>query len=197
MVRTASTMLPLGTVAPDFSLTDLDGQVVTRDSLRGREGTLVIFMCNHCPYVKHVAPAIAALADEFQEQGIQFVGVNSNDVNSHPDDAPEMMKLEAQAQGYHFPYLFDETQKVAQDYHAACTPDFFLFDKELKLVYRGQLDSTRPRQGVNATGEDLRAALEALLNQSAVCEQQHPSVGCNIKWKAGNEPDYFNPAGVS
>lgn len=197
MVRTASTMLPLGTVAPDFSLPDYDGKVISRDDFRDHRGLLVIFMCNHCPYVKHVAPELVRLADEYQPKGIAVVGISSNDAEAYPDDAPDKMKQEAAAQGYRFPYLYDESQQVAQAYKAACTPDFFLFDSDLKLVYRGQLDDTRPKQGTVPNGNDLRAALEAVLNHQSVPEPQKPSIGCNIKWKAGAEPSYFNPAGTA
>ena len=197
MVRTASTMLPLGTQAPDFSLPDSDGNTVSLSNFRGKNGLLVVFMCNHCPYVQHVAPELARLADEYSEKGIATVGISSNDISSHPDDAPEKMKTEAARQGYHFPYLYDETQQVAKDYRAACTPDFFLFDSDLKLVYRGQLDSTRPKQDTPPDGSDLRAALDALLAGKQIPEPQTPSVGCNIKWKAGNEPEYFNPDGTA
>lgn len=195
MVRTASTMLSLGTEAPDFSLPDVDGANVTRDSFRGKRGLLVIFMCNHCPYVKHVAPEIARLANDYQAKDLALVGISSNDVANYPDDSPEKMKEEAEAQGYAFPYLYDETQAVAQAYHAACTPDFYLFDSELKLVYRGQLDDSRPKDGSSPDGRDLRAAIDALLAGQPVPEPQKPSIGCNIKWKSGSEPAYFNPAG--
>lgn len=197
MVRTASTMLPLGTKAPQFKLKDFDGRDYSLDNSRGAKGLLVVFMCNHCPYVKHVAPVLAKMADEYQAKGVGVVGVSSNDIASHPDDAPDKMKLEAAAQGYHFPYLFDADQSTAKAYHAACTPDFFLFDANLALVYRGQMDDTRPKQGVTPTGADLRAALEALVAGQQIPQPQKPSIGCNIKWKAGAEPDYFNPAGVS
>lgn len=197
MVRTASTMLSLGTTAPDFSLINVvNGQTVSRDDFRGKAGLLVIFLCNHCPYVKHVAHALATLTAEYMAKNIGVVGINSNDVSTHPNDGPEQMKEEAAAQGYQFPYLYDETQSVAQVYHAACTPDIFLFDAEFNLVYRGQLDDSRPKQGSIATGQDLRTALEALLAGKSIPEPQKPSVGCNIKWKVGNEPDYFNPAGI-
>jgi len=197
MVRTASTMLPLGTIAPDFRLPDYDGRMVARDDFRGQRGLLVVFMCNHCPYVKHVAPELARIADEYQARGIGVVGISSNDVASHPDDGPDKMKAEAALQCYRFPYLYDESQEVAQHYQAACTPDFFLFDDQFRLVYRGQLDETRPKQGIAPHGKDLRAALDALLAGRAQPEPQRPSLGCNIKWKAGNAPDYFNPAGVT
>ncbi|GIX00953.1 MAG: thioredoxin family protein [Pirellulaceae bacterium] len=194
MVRTASTMMPLGTEAPPFSLPNIDGTTVSRDDFRGKKGLLVVFMCNHCPYVKHVADELARLADEYQAKGIAVVGINSNDVASYPDDSPEKMKEEAQQRGYHFPYLYDETQEVAKAYGAACTPDFFLFDDQFRLFYRGQMDDSRPGQG-QPDGRDLRAALDALLHGENPPEHQKPSLGCNIKWKPGNEPEYFNPAG--
>lgn len=197
MVRTASTMLPLGTSAPDFQLPDYDGKVVSLSDFKGRKGLLVIFMCNHCPYVKHVAPELAKIADEYQAKGVAVVGISSNDITAHPDDAPDKMKVEAAQQGYRFPYLYDADQKIAAAYRAACTPDFFLFDANHKLVYRGQMDETRPKQGAVPNGKDLRAALDALLSGSEIPQPQRPSIGCNIKWKPGKEPEYFNPAGVS
>ncbi|RMF40939.1 MAG: thioredoxin family protein [Planctomycetota bacterium] len=196
MVKTASTMMPLGTEAPDFRLPDYDGKVVARDDFRGKKGLLVVFMCNHCPFVKHVAAELAKIADEYQPKGIAVVGINSNDVSAYPDDSPEKMKEEAARQGYHFPYLYDETQEVAKAYGAACTPDFFLFDDQFRLFYRGQMDDTRPGGDAQPTGADLRAALDALLNGEPPPEVQKPSIGCNIKWKPGNEPAYFNPAGI-
>ena len=196
MVRTASTMLPIGTAAPDFSLSNIDGKLVRRDDFRGKRGLLVIFMCNHCPFVKHVAKELAQIADQCQANNIAVVGISSNDIASHPEDSPEKMKEEAAAQGYRFPYLYDQTQSVAQAYRAACTPDFFLFDADLCLIYRGQMDDTRPKQGATATGKDLRAAISALLAGSEPPFPQKPSIGCNIKWRPGNEPEYFNPAGV-
>lgn len=197
MVRTASTMLPLGTTAPTFTLPDFDGKQVALDDFRGGKGLLVVFMCNHCPYVKHVAPELAKIAREYQQQGIPVVGISSNDIQAHPDDAPDKMKTEAAAQGYDFPYLYDADQSVAKAYRAACTPDFFLFDADLKLYYRGQMDDTRPKQGATPTGKDLRAALDAVLAGQGAPQPQRPSIGCNIKWKTGAEPEYFNPAGVS
>ncbi|QDV24299.1 thioredoxin family protein [Aureliella helgolandensis] len=197
MVRTASTMLPLGTEAPDFSLPDFNGKIVTRDDFRGQQGLLVMFMCNHCPYVKHVAPELARLADDYQPKGVGVVGISSNDVVAHPEDSPEMMKQEAADRGYSFPYLYDESQSVAQAYHAACTPDFYLFDGDLRLIYRGQLDDSRPKQGSQPTGHDLRAALDALLAGKPVPEPQKPSIGCNIKWKSGAEPGYFDASGTA
>jgi len=188
-------MLPLGTPAPDFSLPDTEGRSVSRDDFRGQRGLLVIFMCNHCPYVKHIAPELARLADEYQAKEVAIVGISSNDAAAYPDDSPEMMKQEAAQQGYHFPYLYDATQAVARSYKAACTPDFYLFDADFKLVYRGQLDDTRPQQGAEPHGADLRAALDGLLAGQAIAEPHKPSIGCNIKWLPGAEPDYFSAAG--
>lgn len=197
MVRTASTMLPLGNSAPDFSLPDYDGKIVSLSDFQGRKALLVVFMCNHCPFVKHVAPELAKLTDEYQRLGVGVVGISSNDIANHPDDAPDKMKVEAAQQGYHFPYLYDADQRVATAYRAACTPDFYVFDADFKLVYRGQMDDTRPKQGTVPTGRDLRAALDALLAGKEIPQPQRPSIGCNIKWKTGAEPGYFNPAGVS
>ena len=191
MVRTASTMLPLGTKAPDFSLPNIDGRTVSLSDFQGAPALLVIFMCNHCPYVKHVADSLASFAHAYQRRGVGVVGINSNDVSAHPADSPEQMIHEAEARGYSFPYLFDETQEVAKAYRAACTPDFYVFDKNQKLVYRGQMDSSRPNSGIAVTGADLRAALDAVLAGQPVSADQKASLGCNIKWKAGNEPDYF------
>lgn len=196
MVKTASTMRQLGTPAPDFSLINVDGQTISLSDFKGQPGLLVIFMCNHCPFVKHVAPELARLAMDYMPRGIAVVGINSNDTGTHPEDSPEQMVHEAEQRGYAFPYLFDEDQEVAKAYQAACTPDFFLFDKEQKLYYRGQLDPSRPKTGAVADGRDLRAALDALLAGKPAPEKQIPSLGCNIKWKAGNEPAYFHPAGV-
>lgn len=191
MVRTNSTMLPLGTKAPDFSLTDVDGQTVSLSEFSKAPALLVIFMCNHCPYVKHVADHLAQLAREYQQRGVAVVGINSNDVSNHPADSPEQMVAEAEERGYTFPYLYDETQEVAKAYHAACTPDFYVFDGDQKLAYRGQMDSSRPDSGIPVTGADLRAALDAVLDGGKPSDQQTPSLGCNIKWKPGNEPEYF------
>ena len=192
MARTPSTMLPLGTPAPDFRLANaVDGKTVSLADFRGAKALLLMFICNHCPFVKHVADGLAQLAKEYQAQGVAVVGINSNDVEAHPDDAPEKMAEEARQRGYAFPYLFDETQAVAKAYRAACTPDFFLFDQAKRLVYRGQLDSSRPDNGVPVTGQDLRAALDAVLAGKPSLDNQKPSIGCNIKWKAGNEPDYY------
>jgi len=190
MVKTASTMLPLGTQAPDFSLPNVDGNTVTREDFAGRP-LVVIFMCNHCPFVVHIREALAKFATEYAERGLAVVGISSNDVGSHPQDGPEEMKQEAQDAGYQFPYLYDATQETAIAYRAACTPDIFLFDADHALVYRGQFDSSRPGNGVAVTGEDLRAACDAVLDGQAPAGSQTPSIGCNIKWRAGAEPDYF------
>ena len=191
MVRTPSTMLPLGTAAPDFKLMNVDGREVALTDFEGQPALLVMFMCNHCPFVIHVADELARLTSEYMARGVAIVGINSNDVSKHPADSPEQMVHEAEARGYQFPYLYDETQEVAHAYRAACTPDFFLFDKDRKLVYRGQLDDSRPGSDIPVTGKDLRAALDATLAGKAPAEQQRASLGCNIKWKAGNEPEYF------
>lgn len=191
MVKTASTMLPLGTSAPDFSLPDTAGNTFSLSDAADAPALLVIFMCNHCPFVKHIAAGLADLAREYQQRGVAVVGINSNDVESFPEDAPPKMAEEVAFRGYTFPYLYDSTQEVAQAYRAACTPDFYVFDKDHELVYRGQMDSSRPGNDVEVTGEDLRAALDAVLAGRPVPQQQRPSIGCNIKWKAGNEPDYF------
>ena len=191
MVRTPSTMLPLGTVAPDFSLPNVDGSIVDYAAAAGTHGTVVMFICNHCPFVKHVADQLAALGREYQTRGIGFVAISSNDVATHPADSPEQMVAEADERGYTFPYLYDEAQEVAKAYHAACTPDFYLFDADRGLVYRGQLDPSRPGGDVPVTGSDLRAAIEALLAGRPPLAEQVPSLGCNIKWKPGNEPAYF------
>ena len=191
MVRTPSTMLPLGTGAPDFALPNVDGSTVTLADAAGPRGTLVMFICNHCPFVKHVADQLAALGRDCLPRGIGVVAISSNDVSSHPADSPEQMVHEAEERGYVFPYLYDETQEVAHAYHAACTPDFFLFDGDRKLTYRGQLDASRPGNDVPVTGADLRAAIDALLAGHPVPTEQRPSLGCNIKWKPGNEPAYF------
>jgi peroxiredoxin len=184
-------MLPLGTKAPDFSLINVDGRTVSLNDFDGGPALLVIFMCNHCPFVQHLADALAKFADEYMQKGAAIVGINSNDVASYPADSPEQMVREAEERGYPFPYLYDETQEVAKAYHAACTPDFFLFDRDRRLVYRGQFDSSRPDNGQPITGADLRAALDAVLAGKKPSEKQMPSIGCNIKWQPGNEPDYF------
>lgn len=191
MAGVSSTMLELGTAAPDFSLPDTTGQLVSLADYKQAPATLVVFMCNHCPYVKHIANQFAEFAREYQAKGVAVIGVNANDVSTHPDDSPEKMAEEAKKLGYTFPYLYDETQEVAKSYRAACTPDFFLFDKDHKLAYRGQFDGSRPGNKIAVTGQDLRMALDAVLQDQPVPAEQKASMGCNIKWRAGNEPGYF------
>jgi peroxiredoxin len=183
-------MASLGTPAADFRLPDTDGKQVSLSDFPGAKALLVAFICNHCPFVKHIQAAFAQLAREYQARGVAIVGINSNDVLNHPDDSPAKMVEEKKVAGYTFPYLYDESQKVAQAYKAACTPDFFLFDKDRKLVYRGQMDSSRPGNGKPNDGADLRAALDAVLAGKKLSSDQLPSIGCNIKWKPGNEPKY-------
>ena len=190
MVRTPSTMQPLGSPAPEFCLPNVDGQSVSLADFADAKGLLVVFMCNHCPFVIHLADALADFAREYQAKGLAIVGISSNDVETHPDDSPAKMAEEAKARGYVFPYLYDETQEVAKAYRAACTPDFFLYDAGQKLAYRGQFDSSRPDSG-EPTGGDLRAACDAVLAGAKPNEKQMPSIGCNIKWKPGGEPDFF------
>jgi peroxiredoxin len=196
MVKTASTMKKLGTPAPDFKLVNVDGRIVGLDDFKDKPALLVIFMCNHCPFVKHVADGLTQLAMDYLPKDVAVVGINSNDAATHPHDSPEQMVHEAEARGYPFPYLYDETQETAKAYGAACTPDFYLYDKNRKLVYRGQLDASRPGNNVPVTGADLRAALNAVLAGKPLTEKQIPSIGCNIKWRGGNEPAYFDPVGV-
>ena len=185
-------MLPLGTIAPDFALSDArTGATVALPDLTGKAGLLVMFICNHCPFVKHIADELARLGRDYADSGIAIVAINSNDVANYPDDSPAKMKLEAEARGYSFPYLLDESQAIAHAYRAACTPDFYLFDSGRKLVYRGQLDDSRPGNDAPIDGADLRAACDALLAGQAPSADQKPAIGCNIKWKVGNEPDYF------
>lgn len=197
MVKTASTMLPLGTKAPDFSLVNVDGQVVSLGDFEEVAALLMIFMCNHCPFVQHLADELASLAREFQTRGVGVVGINSNDVSNHPGDSPEQMVHAVEERGYTFPYLYDENQQVAKAYQASCTPDFYVFDGDLNLVYRGQFDDSRPDLNIPITGSDLRAALDAVLAGQPVSSMQKPSIGCNIKWIQDAEPDYFDPQGVS
>ncbi len=191
MVMTASTMLPLGTEAPDFALPDAEGNLVSLSDSGEARALVVVFMCNHCPFVKHVINEFVKLVKEYQPRGVAFVGINANDVNEFPEDRPEKMAQFAREKGFTFPYLYDETQDAAKRYRAACTPDFFVFDENRRLVYRGQMDDSRPGSNVPVTGADLRAALDAVLEGEAIPEEQKPSMGCNIKWKPGNEPDYF------
>jgi len=190
MAVTASTMLTLGTSAPDFSLPDTEGNLVSLEDFKDAPALLVVFMCNHCPFVKHILDGLVGLIKVYQAKGVAVVGINSNDVEDYPEDRPEMMAKVAEQKGFTFPYLCDETQDVAKAYHAACTPDFFLFDKRKKLVYRGQMDDSRPGNNIPITGTDLRAALDAVLEGKPVPTKQKPSMGCNIKWKQGAEPAY-------
>lgn len=193
MVLTPSTMAPLGSPAPDFSLPDPDGKTVSLGDFADRKGLLVMFLCNHCPFVKHLNTALAEFGREYQEKGLGVVAINSNDFHQEKfaDDRPERMSEEAQLHGYTFPYLIDEDQEVAKAYTAACTPDFFLYDADRKLAYRGQFDASRPESDTPITGADLRAAADRVLAGQAVAEEQRPSMGCNIKWRPGNEPAYF------
>ena len=192
MARTPSTMmLSLGTKAPTFRLPDPFGRTWSIADFESAPALLVAFICNHCPFVKHIRGGLAQLAGEYQGRGVAVVGISSNDFVAYPDDSPKAMAEEVRIAGYTFPYLVDETQQVAKDYGAACTPDFFLFDGSQHLVYRGQMDGSRPGNDVPVTGEDLRQALEAVLAGRPVPAEQRPSLGCNIKWKPGNEPEYF------
>ena len=189
-------MLPLGTQAPDFSLVNTDSQTVSLSDFSGKPALLVMFICNHCPFVKHIAEELSVLGREYQSRGAGIVAISSNDSTKHPEDSPEQMVHESENRGYVFPYLFDEDQAVAKAYKAACTPDFFLFDGEQKLAYRGQLDASRPGNGIPVTGTDLRSALAAILSGQPVTENQTPSIGCNIKWVESKEPEYFLPNGI-
>ncbi len=185
MALTPSKMLPLGTEAPDFTLPDtVSGQNLSYADIRGEKGTLVMFICNHCPYVKHVQSELVKLSNDYTSEGVGFVAISSNDVEKYPEDGPERMREVARKWGYSFPYLFDETQGVARDFQAACTPDFYLFDHQDKLVYRGQLDASRPGNGKPLDGKDMRQALDDLIHGNPVSEKQVPSQGCNIKWKS-------------
>ncbi len=191
MVMTPSQMISLGTRAPDFRLPDFSGKEVSLDDYPEAKGFLVAFICNHCPFVKHMRDELARLGRELPGRGVVMVGINSNDADKYPDDSPERMGNEAETYGYTFPYLVDASQEVAKSYEAACTPDFFLFDANRALVYRGQLDDSRPSNGKPVTGADLRAAIDALVEGREVPGEQMPSIGCNIKWKDGNAPAYF------
>jgi peroxiredoxin len=191
MVAVNSTMLPLGTPAPDFRLPDTQGRMVARDDFADAPALLVMFICNHCPFVKHIRDGLAQFAGDYLPRGLAIVAVNANDVTAYPADRPEQMAAEARDAGYAFPYLYDETQAVAKAYRAACTPDFFLFDRQRRLAYRGQFDDSRPGSDQPVSGADLRAAADALLADRPVSTEQRPSIGCNIKWKPGAAPDYF------
>ncbi|XCF05261.1 thioredoxin family protein [Tamlana crocina] len=184
MARTPSNMLPLGTQAPFFELQDtVSENLVSIEQIKGEKGTVVMFICNHCPFVIHVNEEMVKVANTYAEKGIGFVAISSNDVENYPQDSPEKMKVHAKENHYPFPYLYDETQEIAKAYDAACTPDFYVFDADLKLVYRGQLDSSRPENGIPVTGEDLRHALDCLAEGRENTQLQKPSIGCNIKWK--------------
>jgi len=189
MAAVESQMLELGTIAPSFSLPDADGEY--HSLAADANAYLIMFICNHCPFVKHVREELARIGSEYQQRGVAIYAINSNDIARHPGDSPEQMKREAETWGYTFPYLIDESQYVAKQYLAACTPDFYVFDAERRLVYRGQLDDSRPSNGKPVDGRDLRAAMNAVLDDVAISDSQVPSIGCNIKWKPGNEPEYF------
>jgi peroxiredoxin len=191
MVKTSSQMLPLGTQAPDFSLPDADGELHTLDDAGEADAWLVMFICNHCPFVKHVRDELARLGDDYLPRNVGIFAINSNDFDKHPDDSPARMKEEAKAVGYSFPYLVDKDQSVAKAYRAACTPDFYVFDADRRLVYRGQLDDSRPSNDKPVNGRDVREALDAILAGKSVPDDQRPSIGCNIKWREGNAPAYF------
>lgn len=192
MVKTASTMLPLGTTAPDFQLPDVvSGQTISLDTFADADALLVMFICQHCPFVKHVKEELARIGKDYADRPLGIVAISANDVDNYPDDSPEKLLAMAKELDLNFPVCYDETQEVAKTYTAACTPDFFLFDGDKKLVYRGQLDDSRPSTDIPVTGKDLRGAIDAVLAGKPVDPDQMPSMGCNIKWKPGNEPDYF------
>lgn len=185
MARTPSNMLPLGTKAPSFSLLDtVSNTVLSLDNLKGKQGTVIMFICNHCPFVIHVNSQLVSIANAYAEKGIGFIAISSNDAVNYPQDGPDKMKVHAENENYPFPYLYDETQNVAKAYDAACTPDLYVFDADLKLTYRGQLDDSRPGNGIPVSGKDLRHALDCLLSKKENTETQKPSIGCNIKWKS-------------
>jgi len=191
MVKTASQPLSMGMIAPDFLLPDTNGEIMSLSDFIDSPVLVLVFMCNHCPFVKHVAPELAELARDYQRRGVAVVGINSNDAQAYPDDSPEKMAQEVVQRDYTFPYLFDATQEVAKAYRAACTPDFYVFDKDRRLVYHGQMDDSRPGGAAAATGDDLRKAIDATLAGQPIPFAQKPSIGCNIKWKPGSAPDYF------
>jgi len=186
-----STMLPLGSEAPSFRLKDTEAKIVSLDDVKDAKAYLIMFVCNHCPYVIHVAKELAEIGREYSEKGVAIFAINSNDPEQYPEDSLENMKMKAEEWGWTFPYLVDETQEVAKAYRAACTPDLYVFDENKKLVYRGQLDNSRPGNNIPVTGSDLRHALDAVLAGEKPSEEQKPSVGCSIKWKPGNEPEYM------
>ncbi|WP_396601557.1 thioredoxin family protein [Algibacter sp. R77976] len=184
MADTPSNMIPLGTKAPDFSLLDtVSDSTLNLNTLKGKQGTVILFICNHCPFVIHINSEIVSIANAYAEKGISFIAISSNDIVNYPQDSPEKMKALAKNENYPFPYLYDESQNVAKAYHAACTPDLYVFDKDLKLVYRGQLDDSRPGNTIPVSGKDLRHALDCLIENKANTQLQKPSIGCGIKWK--------------
>ena len=192
MVRTESTMLPLGTLAPDFSLEDVvSGNAISLDTFKGKKGLLMMFICQHCPFVKHVEDQLGKIGHDYLPQDIGILAISANSIETHPQDNPDNMRAQVDRANFNFPYAYDATQAVAKSYTAACTPDFFLFDSSFKLAYRGQLDDSRPGNDIPVTGQDLRAALDDVVAGKAVPERQKPSIGCNIKWIAGQEPAYF------
>jgi len=192
MVKTVSTMLPLGTAAPDFQLPDVvSGKTISLDSFADSQALLVMFICQHCPFVIHVREELAKIGQDYQDRSLGIVAISANDVANYPNDSPEKLKQMAQEFEFNFPVCYDESQEVSKFYTAACTPDFFLFDGDNKLVYRGQLDDSRPGNGFPVTGEDMRQAIDFTLKGEEIDFAQKPSIGCNIKWKPGNEPDYF------
>lgn len=192
MARTPTFQIPLGFTAPDFTLPDvISGRSVSLSELKGERATVVMFICNHCPFVIHVQEELVRIANDHLSEGIRFIAISSNDVENYPQDGPDKMKAYAESMGFPFPYLYDESQEVAKAYFAACTPDISVFDAELKCVYRGQLDGSRPGNDIPVTGSDLRKALDHIITARPLPEEQIPSIGCNIKWKAGNAPDYF------
>jgi peroxiredoxin len=197
MARTPSVMVDLGTPAPPFHLPDVvTGNMISLDTFAGKTGLLVMFICRHCPYVKHIQHELAQLGRDYQDKDLGIVAISANDAEKYPEDSPESLKEMAKELGFTFPFCYDETQAVAKAYQAACTPDFYLFDRERKLVYRGQFDDSRPKSDppIPVTGKDLRAAIDALLSGQPISPDQRASIGCNIKWKPGNEPDYYKAA---
>lgn len=192
MARVASTMLPLGTLAPDFQLPDVFGETISLATMKGKQGLLVMFICKHCPFVKHVEAQLAQIGKDYEDKNLGIVAISANDASNYPDDAPDQLQAMAKELGFTFPLCYDETQETAKAYTAACTPDFFLFDGNRSLVYRGQLDDSRPGNDQPVTGQDLRNAIDAVLAGKPISDMQKPSIGCNIKWKPGNAPAYFS-----
>ena len=192
MVKTLSTMLDLGTQSPDFSLPDVvSGQSISLNTFSGKKALLVMFICRHCPFVKHIQQELARIGKDYSDKDVGIVAISSNDAQTFPDDSPSSLKQMAEELGFEFPFCYDESQETAKAFAAACTPDFYLFDEARRLIYRGQLDDSRPGNDIPVTGKDLREALDAALRGEPIGEDQRPSIGCNIKWKSGNEPEYF------